>query len=111
MQQFALKQFLSLDPEVLIVSIDRELETEDAVTINDASNDIASLSSEEEIDNDPILTLKKLGSFKTATPQQIDQDRFQTNFISNIRNVNPITSQISNLVNTNTQFFQMGPFQ
>ena len=109
-QQFALKQFLSLEPEVLIVSIDRELETEDTEINDPNSSENAIISNEEFIDSDPILTIKKVGAFKAASPKQINQKHFQTNFKSNVINFKPITSSHSPNV-INTQFFQMGPFR
>ena len=71
-QEFALKQFLTLDPEILIISIDREIEGEKKAIENQISNLDFSNSANNEISNPNSNPVRQI--------RLIDQSQFQTNF-------------------------------
>ena len=86
-QQFALKQFLSLEPDILSISIDREIQAEEEEEERRKNQIIQTVptSFQNQISNTNFLNNQKnafLNQNKNPVKQSrlIDQSRFQTNF-------------------------------
>ena len=89
-QEFALQQFLTLDPEILIISIDREVRAEEggAQPTNISEKNLPQqLNGLNQISNSDFLQNQNNESLNTnkkpfRQSRVIDQSRFQTNFES-----------------------------